>query len=280
MIPASKLKQDLDFNRDLGELIDVMKLAATLQFQQFRVTHQPYNDFTLTVEKMFSFIRLMDSRNPFIYPKKNAPLIIVLITSDEGFLGELNTLLVNKLVDNLHPNDKVIILGEQGKNYLEELHIVYESLPLVTEKLEPQRIEAVRDCIYEHYIGGNFSGVRIIYSQFINLSLQQVEIENILPLSSAVFGNVRRKVGELDFEPDIDTIINGCVRFWFLSRLQRIFWSSKLAEFSARIIHLEGSTQELNRINQGLRVEYFKYLHGLSDKTIREILSSRMKFKK
>jgi len=44
-------------------------------------------------------------------------------------------------------------------------------------------------------------------------------------------------------------------------------------------MHLEGSGQELTRINQHLRMEYFKYLHGLSDKTIREIAAARMKIR-
>lgn len=277
MLPASKLKQNLDFNKDLGELIDVMKLAATLQFHQFRTAHEPYDEFVRIVEKIVGFIPVKNSENPFLYSQQNAPKIIVLITSDEGFLGELNTLLLNKLTDNLSGHEKVVLLGEQGREYLEDLHIVYDNLPLVTERLESERIEALRDYIYDNYTKGSFSGVRIIYSRFINISFQQIEAEDLLPLSLGLFERPQRKVGEFDFEPDIDTVIDACVKFWLLGKLQRIFWASKLAEFSARIIHLEGSTQELNRLNQGLRVEYFKYLHGLSDKTIREILSSRLK---
>lgn len=280
MLPASKLKQNLDFNKDLGELIDVMKLAATLQFHQFRTTHEPYDEFVHTVEKIVGFFPVKMSRNPFIYSRQNAPKIIVLITSDEGFLGELNTLLLNKLTDNLNGHEKIVLLGEQGREYLEELHLVHDNLPMVTEKLESQRIEALRDYIYGHYTQGNFSGVRVIYSRFININLQQIEAEDIFPLSAGIFNRNQRRVGEFEFEPDIDTVINGCVKFWLLGKLQRIFWASKLAEFSARIIHLEGSMQELNRLNQGLRMEYFKYLHGLSDKTIREILSSRLKVRR
>jgi len=41
-------------------------------------------------------------------------------------------------------------------------------------------------------------------------------------------------------------------------------------------MHLEGSIQELTKINQHLRMEYFKYLHGLSDKLIRELYAARV----
>jgi len=53
-----------------------------------------------------------------------------------------------------------------------------------------------------------------------------------------------------------------------------------LAELAARIMHLEGSIQELSKVDQNLKLDYFKYLHGLSDKTIREIYASRLVGKK
>ena len=45
MIPVGKLKSNLQFNKNLGDLVEVMKLAATLQFNQFRSKQEPSEDF-------------------------------------------------------------------------------------------------------------------------------------------------------------------------------------------------------------------------------------------
>jgi len=41
-------------------------------------------------------------------------------------------------------------------------------------------------------------------------------------------------------------------------------------------MHLEGSTQELSHMNQRLAFNYFRQVHAVSDKTIREISASRI----
>lgn len=279
MIPVAKLKQNLDFNKNLGELIEVMKLAATLQFNQFRANRQPSVDFISLFESTYGHIAENKTRNIFLESSTrdaDSASAIILISSDEGFLGELNTILVNKLIEKRHSDDTVIVIGEQGANYLRELNIDAVPFASITDKLEFKQIEALRDYVLERYVKGEVARVHVIYARFVNITSQQIESEDLLPLSASFFPQSERKKGEFLIEPDLDSVIEGWVKLWLFFKFYQIFWLSKLAEFAARIMHLEGSIQELNRINQRLKMEYFKYLHGLSDKTIREISASRL----
>ena len=76
-------------------------------------------------------------------------------------------------------------------------------------------------------------------------------------------------------EPSFGSVIEILVELWMGVKLLEIFWSSKQSECAARIMHLEGSTQELTQLNRKLTFEYFRQVHSLSDKTIREISVSR-----
>jgi F0F1-type ATP synthase gamma subunit len=105
--------------------------------------------------------------------------------------------------------------------------------------------------------------------------MQQVEMETLLPLPQAQ-GSALKPIPNLLIEPDPSSVIEGWIKIWLDFRLYQVFWSSKLAELAARIMHLEGSVQELGKINSHLRREYFKYLHGLSDKSIRELSAGRL----
>lgn len=278
MIPAVKLKQNLDFNKNLGELIEVMKLASTLQFNQFRLSRLPDAEFHSSLEKIFGGLREKQGESIFFDAPRDSPAVMVLVSSDEGFLGEFNVLLVNKLVESAGADDEIIVLGAQGANYLQNLSVKFNVFPSVTEKLEFDRIQALRDHLLGLYGQRKVFQVKIFYTRFINIISQQVESEILLPLPGSFTGEEAGlgKKGEFLFEPALGGVIEEWVRLWLFSRLYQIFWSSKLAEFSSRIMHLEASIQELGRINRGLRLEYFKYLHGLSDKTIREISASRL----
>lgn len=287
MIPAVKLKQNLKFNKNLGELIEVMRLAATLQFNQFRAYQEPTSEFLSSLESVLNLISTRQTENIFLKAHPHLPKAIILVSSDEGFLGELNALLVNKLMEIRHPQDKIVVLGRQGQEYLDELRVDFISFVLPGEKFEFKQVEALRDDIWPRYLKREIGAVHIVYARFVNIAFQQVESETLLPLLKIGDGSIFPISADADakkiepsprflIEPDLDLVFAGWAKLWLGFRFYQTLWSSKLAEFAARIMHLEASMQELNRVNRHLELEYFKYLHALSDKAIREISAARL----
>lgn len=249
-------------------------MAATLQFNQFRVHQEPTGNFYTLLNSAYSSIPLDVSTNSFFNPASNLPGLIILVSSDGGFLGELNVLLVNRLLDTKREQDEIIVLGQQGINYLSEAKISFMSFESPGDKLDTQKIGLLRDYLTKRYFNQEIGRVNVIYSQFINITNQQIEIENLLPLERKE--NAAQKGREVLIEPSVKSVLEGWVKLWLDFRFYHIFWSSKLAEYAARIMHLEGSVQELTKMNQHLHMEYFKYLHGLSDKSIRELYAARV----
>ncbi len=275
MINIAQLKQNLDFNRDLGELIEIMRLASTSQFNQFRSYRPAWPEFTASLEKALALIPPAQRGSDFFALRPGKPSAIILLTSDEGFLGELNSALINRLFGEKKEGDRIIVLGQQGINYLKELNLDFQEFSAFSDKPELKQIEDVRDYSLGLYLKGEVSRIAVVYASFQSLTAQHAESETLLPFQAgkAPAKNIK---GELLIEPGSKEVIEGLVRLWLYAKLYQIFWSGKLSEFGARIMHLESSSQELTRTNQGLRLEYFKYLHGLSDKTIREIYASRL----
>lgn len=274
MIPAAKLKQNLRFNQDLDELIEVMKLAATLQFNQFRSRQEPSVKLLSILEAVFEQIFRQHKMHPLLEPSADLPAALVLVSSNEGFLGELNALLAGRVLESWRSQDAIMVCGRQGADYLGELNVSFTPFMAATDKLDFKEIEPLRNEIFGLYIKGEIGRVQIIYPRFVSLSLQQIESEQLLPLSAPAYEAHQAK--EILIEPDSKAVISGWIKLWLGFKLHQIFWSAKLAELSARIMHLESSAQELTRINQHLKLEYFKHLHSLSDKTIREITASRI----
>jgi len=277
MIPVGRLKSNLQFNKNLGDLVEVMKLAATSQFNQFRSKQEPSEDFIRSLEDVFGVLLSSGVKSDLLAPKETLPSLLFLVSSDEGFLGELNFLLVNKLLNSRRREDFIAVSGQQGANYLKEIQINFSLFDSPGEKIDAQLLAKIRDYLFGQYLERKIGKIYVIYSRFLNITSQQVELETLLPLSRTG-GSVSsgRPIAHLLIEPNAEKIIEGWIKAWLDFRLFQIFWSAKLAEFAARIMHLEGSVQELGKINSHLRMEYFKYLHSLSDKSIRELTAARL----
>lgn len=275
MIPVGKLKSNLQFNKNLGDLVEVMKLASTQQFNQFRLKQEPVEGSLRLLEDVFNELVSSGIQSGLLNPKKNLPSLLLLVSSDEGFLGELNFLLVNQLLGAKRPTDILVCAGQQGANYLKELQVDFTFFDSPGEKIDAGLLAKLRDYVLSQYLALKVGRVSVVYPSFVNISSQQVEFVTLLPLHR-IPGAFAKATPHLLIEPGPKEVIEGWIKSWLDFRLYQIFWSSKLAEFAARIMHLEGSFQELGRINSRLRLEYFKYLHGLSDKSIRELTAARL----
>ena len=85
---------------------------------------------------------------------------------------------------------------------------------------------------------------------------------------------------EVIIEPSLKRILEYLVKVWIGQLIYLIFWESKLSEWAARVMHLEESSNEINDHSKELKLKYFRLLHQISDKNIREIFASRLVLEK
>jgi ATP synthase F1 gamma subunit len=285
MIPIVKLKRNIEFNKSLGEIIEVMKLTATLQYNQFRSVKEPFGLFGDSLESAVSSLpQGVDQHGFFSQHSSSSPRALLLVSSDSGFMGELSTILTNRYLEIMQKSDLLIAIGQQGAGYLRDLNLAFQSLPSIPDRLEFAHINSVRDYVINLFLEKKISGLTAVYPRFVNLTSQLVEVELLFPLAVAKRQEEGARVPaprgqEVLIEPSLGHVQRRIAELLLTHKLYQIFWSSKLAEYAARIMHLESSGRELMRIDTKNRLEYFKFVHGLSDKTIREIFAARLKLR-
>jgi ATP synthase F1 gamma subunit len=280
MRPLSELKLDLEVSRSLGDIVDVLKTAAMIQFHSFQAKKECNADFGGEVETCFSLLAGRGNRHPYLIENKTLPYRVVIVTSDEGFVGELNTLLIHAGLNHCRSdNDEIIVLGERGARYLEEAGRKFIGYPAVADEIKQRDVQKLTALLLNGY-GKKFGRLSIVYPEFFSLTVQRVKTDVLLPYlpEEAPADKETRDpfLIETVIEPSVDKVFEKVFKLWLTFTLIEIFASSKQSEFAARIMHLEGSTQELSHLNQKISLEYFKQVHFLRDKVIREISASKI----
>ncbi len=277
MISLSTLKRDLEISRGLGDIIDVLKTAAVIQFHALQEKEKPEALFLDDVESCISLLLSQETTNPFFMRRQGRPSLIVLLTSDEGFLGELNSVLINAALEQKRgADDEIVVLGDRGARALEEMEMAFLSFPGIGDEINPVDAERVRDYCLQAY-RSRFGRVIVVYPKFFSLSYQKVEAMQLLPYTapSARDERMSASIEEDMIEPSARSVVESLIEIWMGYKFLDIFWSSKQSEYAARIMHLEGSTQELAHMNHNLSLSYFRQVHALRDKSIREISASK-----
>jgi ATP synthase F1 gamma subunit len=273
MKTIASLKQDMEFNRSLSSLIEVLKNIAVSQYRSLEQKIKLYKDFLLVVEEFFELLDIENLNHPFLKPTNNTQLILA-ITSDTGLLGGLNMQVINlALLESEKGSAKLVIVGEKGKYYAQDLGVVFTFFKGIEEESRFAQALQMRDYLLKRFLEEKMGYLKVIYPKPVSFTVQKVEIESFLPFSVPQKEQVKT---EVILESHPYRIVEYLVYLWFGQKLYEIFSLSKLAEYAARFVHLEESTQKLKEQDLKLRLEYFKLRHELIDRNMRELFSARL----
>ena len=278
MIPLVKLKKDVQFNGLFTKIVDAMKGIAAARFYVLQRRLSLFAPFSDAAGSILAGMHLQGLDHPFLRPRVERTGL-VLVTSDEGFLGGLNAQVVAAGLHEGGADPLLIIIGSQGRNYVRDLASKATMFPGIADATRFQGAMALRDHLVRQVMQGICGRVVIAYPKATSFAVQQVQVEALIPCTGWIAGAKQpaQAVGMV-WESNPADIVEYVVTGWMAHRLDEIFAMSRLAELAARAVHLEGSFQELMRQGKKLKASYLRTRHEVIDRSIREISASQLMF--
>ena len=278
MIGLNEIKADMLAMEGLHNIVDVLKGVSSAQLRAYQNRKRDTN-YNRYLEDFFRILNLQHVIHPFLKESSAPVAAIVAITSDESFTGEMNSSVVKKTFDIYSKKDKLIVLGQRGMSLFRAREVSFEHYNETLEKIFflPLSKNLVKS-LTRRYLENEINQVDFIYPCFVSLTKQEAVRFKVLPFhpGKVIKGTEALPEGTI-IEPSLYRVADILVRLWMFNKIYDILWEANLAFTAARILQLEGSSQELEKVQSKLRLQYFKLSHTISDKGIREIFSSRIK---
>jgi len=277
MKTLSVLKKDLEFNKDLFSLLEVLKTIAVSQYRILEQKLKSFEKFQPIAESFFEFMDF-DKVDHYLLNPKNDRQVVVAITSDSGFLGGLNRQVINSAINELSAvPGRLIVVGERGKTYMRETPIPFVAFPGIGDEDKLAQAFQLRNYIAEKLVEDSIGKLKVIYPKPISFTVQKVEVVSILPYKKSQ--NMAQGLqGEVILESSLGDLLEYLTYLLIGHKLYELFGLSKLAEFAARFVHLEESTHKLKEMDSKMKLEYFRVRHELIDRNMRELFSARLLF--
>lgn len=275
------IKKDMEFNRGLSSLIEVLKNIAVSQYRSLEHKFGGFDKFMQAVESCFDFIDLEVLKHPFLNPK-NKVQAVVAVTSDSGLLGGLNMQVVSRALAELMQNPgHLIVIGERGKVYAQDAGVGFTAFPGINDEERLPQAFQLRDYLFRNALKGKFGLLKIVYPHPVSFTVQRVESVSFLPFRPEFAKNQQGSdklalMQNVIFESRLGDLIEYLVYLWMGQRIFDIFGLSRLSEFAARYVHLEDSLRRLKEMDLKLRLQYFRVRHEIIDQSMRELFSARL----
>ena len=283
MIPLIKLKKDVLFNGELTKVVDVLKGIAAARYHVLERQMAMFEQFFQVCEEFFASVDVSRLDHPFVRPY-GPETAVLLVTTDAGFLGGLNSQVVNVGLKEGGSNAQYSVIGERGYGVLRDMKLEFAPFPGIQDDGREALAFAVRDHLVRQVLTGRCGRVAVVYPKPVSFSVQEVTVETLIPFGaprpSASSGRMGAQSADLLWESRPEDVVEYVVIQWMGHRLAALFALSRLAELAARSVHLEGSFQELNRIGKRLKHEYFRARHEVIDRSMREIFAAQLLYGK
>jgi len=276
MSSLTKAKKELDFNREFVGLVDILKKIATSHFQSLSRKKKRFEKFTASFDGFFRLINLVKFKSQFIQSQQPTTGVVI-VTSDEGFMGGLNARVVEAAFRETVPGKReLVVLGSHGASELEENGFSCTKFPGVDYEKRYEQAVRIKDFLMDWVTKKKIGGLIVAFPFPVSFLIQKPQIVKLLPCAELFERKepLLRDESRVFVESKPERMIEYLVGTWITYRLYNIFEDSKIAEYAARAIHLEQSYDQLMDEAKALRHRYFKCKREVVDKGIRETFSS------
>jgi ATP synthase F1 gamma subunit len=230
------------------------------------------------LQRLFEMATVKHVAHPLLNPSRRTPGVIA-ITSDSGLLGALNMQVISVALREIEANQaKLIIVGEKGRMYARENNASFVGFAGIRDDNRLSLAMQLRDYIINEEFNHKLGGLKVVYPYAASLMNQRIQIEQLLPYTGAK----KEKLAiteEIIMESSAGEIAGYLVYLLLGQKFYEIFGFSRLAEMAARYVHLEDSEDKLEKMEQELRLQYFRQRHELIDRNMRELFAARLTFR-
>jgi F-type H+-transporting ATPase subunit gamma len=202
--------------------------------------------------------------------------LIVIITSDRGLAGALNTNTVRFVAREItdHPGDlKVATVGRKGRDAMRRARVPiaahfegFGDRPAFADVLPLARL------ITDDFVAGTFDHVDIVYSRFVSTLVQRPVVEQLLPVkpsedTEGIPGH------QFIFEPNPADFLRALLPRYVATRLFQAVLESKASEESSRMVAMKNATENAQELIEDLTLSYNKVRQANITREMVEIAS-------
>lgn len=213
--------------------------------QEIAQRGKPYSDKIYQIVRELA-IGIEKKKHPLLSAGSlSGSILIILISTNKGLCGSLNTNLFRSLVNWFSPGKEIDIvgLGQKGANfavrYGYNLIADFSMATPFTETVAP-----LTKIFVDGFLAGTYKEVYIAYNSFVNALKQSPTQKLILPITS--FNNQEQSSGKIKslfvFEPSIDEILENLLPHYLENQIRSAIFEAEASEHSARMIAMKNAT--------------------------------------
>ncbi|HTD14053.1 MAG TPA: ATP synthase F1 subunit gamma [Chthoniobacterales bacterium] len=214
--------------------------------------------------------------NPLLEERPVQRELIVVISTDKGLCGPLNTNLFRELTTVDSANPVFITVGKKGVQYLARTRRELLADFPASEVPRFREIRPVATFCAERFLSHDVDQVRVLYPKFVNTLNQQPTFHRLLPISPAAIAPAAKPSGEFVFEPNETAVLAAILPHYLGYEIYQMVLDARASEHSARMVAMKNATDNAKQLVKDLTLEYNKVRQASITTELLEITTAQL----
>lgn len=280
--------------KNTAQITKAMQLVAAAKMKKAQdqaVQGRPYADLLNKVLVNLKE-RSEETTHPFFKEGEGGKTLVLVITSDKGLCGALNTNLLRKVLQTDFGGEvEFVTIGRKGAQALGRLkkNLVADFSLKDPAKFAEARV--VGRFIQERFLSGEYRRVLVAFTNFVNTVTVIPAIEQLLPVNPVTLGGKRSYEGmgkdevsdattapltDYLFEPSPAGVFDQILPQYVNNTLFQMVLEARASEHSSRMVAMKNATDNAKQMLKDLSLEYNKLRQASITSELLEITTAKM----
>jgi len=228
--------------------------------------------------------RVDSSLHPLLEKREVKNELVIMISTDKGLCGGLNTNLFREAAAFSAETTSFISVGRKGTQFLARMK--RKMIADFALKDQPSFLEtkSISKFAIEKFLSGDVDKVTVLFPLFVNTLVQRPTAIPLLPITSleeagvtnASEAPISAPEGGILFEPDAQSILDAIVPYYVHYELYQMVLGARASEHSARMVAMKSATDNAKQLVKDLTLEYNKARQAAITTELLEISTAQL----
>ena len=277
MANTRDLKRRIKSVKNTSQITKVMEMVAATKMKRAQnqaLSSRPYSEnLSEALARLLPKINI--ESHPLLSRNKSDKTGVILLSTDKGLVGALNTNLMRSVISL---TASFYTVGKKGRVFIartgKDLKADFENEDTVTFRQAKQ----LAKMITEAYLAKDLGEVYLVYPQFVSTLKQEAKKKKILPIGPVILnvseGSRSLSANEFLFEPNVDSLLDFILIHQVEEQIYQALLETKASEHSARMVAMKNATDNAKDLVEDLQLNYNQTRQDAITREILEIASA------
>jgi F-type H+-transporting ATPase subunit gamma len=283
MANTQDIRRRIKSIRNIGQMTKAMQMVAASKMRRAQAVALAGRPYAAVMNKVLVSLqqRTDHKLHPLLQVREVKKELVVVISTDKGLAGALNTNLLREAAQFEANKTSYIVIGRKARQFLARTK--RQLLADFELKDAPTFVETkpIAKFATEKFLSGEVDKVSVLFTHFINTINQRPTLRTLLPISAFELPQGETEatgdplLGYI-FEPAAERVLDVMLPYYLQFQIFQMILDARASEHSARMVAMKNATDNAQQFIKDLTLEYNKMRQASITTELLEIATAQM----